>query len=101
MLKIMGKKIFTILPVPVYYCSYSVCFCVIGPCFVMATISECPFQSGNHLAERERDRERERDGCFTVIMFILMYSCLFCVFFFLSRGALRWSVVCDWHIFWS
>ena len=61
MLKIMFKKIFTILPVPVYYCSYSVCFCVTGPCFVMATISEVLSSLATiSLRERERERERER-----------------------------------------
>ena len=57
---------------------------------VLICDSYWPLWFCNHLAEKQRV------CCFTLIVFLLLCSCLRCVS--LSHGTKGWSVVYDWDI---
>ena len=60
---------------------------------LLLCITLCPFWLCNHL------EEEEKAGCFAII--VLQIYCYYKCSVALPHGALGWSAVCDYGIFWS
>ena len=58
--------------------------------FVLLCITLCPFQFCNHI------EEEDKAGCFAII--VLKMYCYYKCSVALPRGAVGWSVVCDYGI---